>query len=96
LCERERVLAAKEGNRGETLQKIQTATTSEIINQSERFTHQLKALPTHNHIMYITSHYLIHLVHDMQDLDIRQKSKIEIMEVCGFQQTIMCLPGTSK
>jgi len=75
---------------------LQTAIISSILNQSGQLTHRLKALLTPNHIMYITSHYLIHLVHDMQDPQFWQKSKVKILDSYGFQETIMCLLGTSK
>ena len=76
--------------------KLQTAIISSIPIQIERATQHMKALPTHNHIMCITSTYSTHLVQDMQDPHFRQKSKIEILDFCLHQRMKWCLLGTSK
>ena len=75
--------------RGKT-RKFQTAIISSILIQIERATQQLKALPTHNLIMYITSTHSTHLVQDMQEPHFWQKSKIEILDFC-LHQRINCV-----
>jgi len=76
--------------------KLQIAIISSNPIQIERATQHMKALPTHNHIMYITSTHSTHLVQDMQDPHFWQKSKVEILDFLLHQRIKWCLLGTSK
>jgi hypothetical protein len=93
---RVRVSAKPAGNRGETLQKFQTAKSSSILNQSERSTHHLTAITSHNHILYITFIHSTHLVQDMQDPHFWKKSKLKILNFYKFQHLICVCWGLTN